>query len=98
MWFLFRRPPTKVEYANIQCPVLIIGGTEDKITPLKTQLKLARNYTNRATLKIIPNACHWTISGSHFPKIKQTLFTWLNQKSDMPVIKNENANLEAQVA
>jgi len=98
MWFLFRRPPTKVEYAKIQCPVLIIGGTEDKITPLKTQLKLARNYTNRATVQIIPDACHWTISGSHFPKIRQTLFTWLNQTPDTPVIKNENAKLAAQVA
>jgi len=98
MWFLFRHPPTKVQYAKIECPVLIISGTEDKITPLKMQFKIAKNYTNKATVKIIPDACHWTISGSHFPEIKQTLFSWLNQQTDTPVINNENTNSAAQVA
>jgi len=98
MWFLFRRPPTKVEYAKIQCPVLVIGGTEDKITPLKTQLKLAQNYANRATMKVIPGACHWTIGGSHFPKIKQTVFSWLNLQTEVQINNNENSNIKAQVA
>jgi len=98
MWFLFRHPPTKIQYAKIQCPVLIISGTEDKITPLKSQLKLAQNYTSRATVKVIPDACHWTIGGSHFPKIKQTLFSWLSQQTDVPVTINKNHNLAAQVA
>lgn len=98
MWFLFRRPPTKVDYDKIECPVLIIGGTEDKITPLKTQYKLARNYANRATLKVVPGACHWTIGGSYFPNIKQTLFSWLNQQNNVSVIKNKNKNKNANLA
>jgi len=98
MWFLFRRPPTKVEYDKIQCPVLIIAGTEDKITPLKIQLKIARNYANRATVKVFPGACHWTIGGSHFPKIKQTLFSWLNQQAEESMTNIEKSNLEALVS
>jgi pimeloyl-ACP methyl ester carboxylesterase len=95
MWFLFRRPPTKVDYDKIRCPVLIIGGSEDKITPLKSQLKIARNYANRATVKVIPGACHWTIGGSHFPIIKQTLFTWLTQKNDNQTSCNDNLKARA---
>jgi pimeloyl-ACP methyl ester carboxylesterase len=78
MWFLFRKPPTRVHYANIQCPVLLIGGTEDKITPLSVQQKLARQYAGKAVLKVIDGACHWTVGGSYFPQIKNTLFGWLN--------------------
>jgi pimeloyl-ACP methyl ester carboxylesterase len=81
MWFLFRKPPTRVHYANINCPVLMIGGSEDKITPLSVQHKLARQYSGKAMLKVIEGACHWTVGGSFFPEIKQTLFTWLNEQS-----------------
>lgn len=79
MWFLFRKPPTRVRYENIKCPVLLISGTEDKITPIKLQRKLALKYSDKAELKVIEGACHWTIGGSYFPQIKETLFDWLNK-------------------
>ena len=75
-----------------------MGGTEDKITPLKIQLKLAQKYADRATLEVITGACHWTIGGSHFPKIKQIMFSWLNQQTDMSSTKNNNANVASQAA
>ena len=98
MWFLYRRPPTKVEYDKIKCPILIIGGTEDKITPLKIQLKLAQKYADRATLEVITGACHWTIGGSHFPKIKQILFSWLSQQSNITENKNNHADVASHAA
>ena len=79
MWFLFRKPPTRVAYKNINCRVLLIGGTEDKITPISIQKKLVRKYSNKAELKVIQGACHWTIGGTFFPKIKDSIFVWLNE-------------------
>ena len=81
MWFLFRKPPTRVYYENIKCPVLLISGTEDKITPIKLQRKLAQKYSDKAELKVIEGACHWTIGGSFFPEIKTTLFEWINRQA-----------------
>ncbi len=78
MWFLFRNPPTHVDYQSVECPVLIIGGTADKITPIKIQRKIAMKYPGRATLEVLPGACHWTIGGSYFPQIKRTIFDWLH--------------------
>jgi len=92
MWFLFIKPPTKVEYHKIQCPVLVMGGTEDKITPIKIQHKIAKHYADRVTVKIFPGACHWTIGGSHFPKIIQNLFAWLDKQPDQ---RNASQNLKA---
>ncbi|MFV1873425.1 MAG: alpha/beta hydrolase [Oleiphilus sp.] len=80
MWFLFRKPPTRVLYENIKCPVLLISGTEDKITPITIQRKLAQKYSDKAELKVIEGACHWTIGGSFFPQIKNTLVSWLNEQ------------------
>jgi pimeloyl-ACP methyl ester carboxylesterase len=81
MWFLFRKPPSQVLYENIKCPVLLISGTEDKITPIKLQRKLAQKYSDKAELKVIEGACHWTIGGSFFPEIKTSLFEWINRKA-----------------
>ena len=81
MWFLFRKPPTRVYYDNIKCPVLLIAGTEDKITPLEIQQKLAKKYSSKAELKVIEGACHWTIGGSFFPEIKDAMFSWLNKNT-----------------
>ena len=78
MWFLFRRPASKVSYEKIRCPVLVIGGTEDKITPIKIQRKIAKKYPNQATIKVFPGACHYTIGGSYFPAIKNSMFEWLD--------------------
>lgn len=98
MWFLFRKPPTRVEYANITCPVLIMGGSEDKITPFKSQLKLARKYHNRATVKMLSGACHWTIGGSHFSEIKRTIFSWLKEEAEITVTQNQSQHLDIQTA
>lgn len=80
MWFLFRRPPSKVNYQAITCPVLVMGGTEDKITPINIQHKIAKKYGSKASIKVIDGACHYTVGGSFFPKIKQSIFTWLDNK------------------
>ena len=95
MWFLFRKPPTKVEYGNIKCPVLLISGAQDKIVPVRIQHQIAKNYSGRVTVKLFPDACHWTVGGSHFPQIKQSLFTWLNEQSTRI---NSMADSKAQAA
>lgn len=77
MWFLFRRPPTRVEPANIRCPVLLIAGLEDRITPFRIQKRIAALYGERATLIELTGVCHWTIGGHAFPVVVGHLDRWL---------------------
>ncbi|WP_305967519.1 alpha/beta hydrolase, partial [Marinobacter salsuginis] len=62
---------------RIGCPILMIAGTEDRITPIKVQRRIAQHYGNQAELVEIPGCCHWTIGGSFFPHVSSALFTWL---------------------
>lgn len=78
MWFLFRNPPSKVDYKRVTCPVLIIGGTQDKITPIKIQHKLAKKYGASASIQVVHGACHYTVGGSFFPLVEQAIFSWLD--------------------
>ncbi len=79
MWFLFRRPPTRVNYGNITCPVLVIGGNQDKVTPIFIQKKIVKCFGGLASLYTIDGCCHWTIGGKYFPQITSKIFNWLGE-------------------
>jgi len=77
MWFLYKKPKNFVDFEQTKCPILIIGGDQDKITPIKIQQRLKAKYNQRATLKVIANACHWTVKGRFFETISQSINDWL---------------------
>lgn len=79
-YWLRKKAFSYVEVENIHCPVLIIGGTEDRITPIKIQRGIARKFGDRANLLEIEGCCHWTIGGKYFPKIRDEIFNWLEKK------------------
>lgn len=81
MWFLFPKPPTRVDFSKIKCPVLVIGGSEDKITPIKIQHKIAKKFGQQASLRVIQGACHYTVGGSFFPTVREHIFSWLSSQS-----------------
>ncbi len=74
---LGRRSAAYVDTAQIQCPVLIIGGTADRITPINVQRSIAQRFGVRGQLVEIPNCCHWTVGGKFFPEIRTEIFQWL---------------------
>lgn len=77
MWFLFVNPPSRVEASKITCPVLVLGGTEDKITPYKVQQKIAGMYGDSCTLRALHGACHWTIADGNLSLTEREIINWL---------------------
>lgn len=80
MWFLYKNPPSKVVYEQVACPVLVIAGTIDKITPISTQRIIARKYKKQSTLIELDGVCHWTVGGSGLDNVAQEIFGWLNRE------------------
>lgn len=79
---LLASSPTRVEVEKINCPILIVSGTEDRITPIKIQQQIADRFPGQAELVAINGACHWTIGGSYFPQIESSIFNWLEQNNN----------------
>ncbi|WP_051146627.1 alpha/beta hydrolase [Marinobacter daepoensis] len=77
---LTRRVFSRIEPEKLTCPTLIIGGTEDRITPIKVQRRIAQHYRNQPELIEIPGCCHWTIGGAFFPEVRKAMFYWLATK------------------
>ena len=77
MWFLYRSPPTAVNYQASYCPVLVIGGLDDKVTPISVQRNIAKGFGCRATLVELPSVCHWTVANLHLPVVSKTIIDWI---------------------
>ncbi|KZZ58314.1 MAG: alpha/beta hydrolase [Oleiphilaceae bacterium] len=80
MWFVLSNPPTKVDPTKIDCPILILSGKEDRITPPALQLKIKSLFQNKATLQLMEGVCHWTIGGTNLPLVQAHIFNWLGQQ------------------
>lgn len=72
------RSATHVNTQSIECPVLIVGGTADRITPIKIQRSIAQRFGKQASLVEIENCCHWTVGGAYFPEVRSGIFRWLD--------------------
>jgi len=82
---LGRRSAAHVEVSRIQCPVLIMGGTEDRITPLRVQRKIAQRFGDQARLVEVQGCCHWSVGGRYFPQIRATMLDWV-AAADAPAV------------
>ncbi|HCM04524.1 MAG TPA: alpha/beta hydrolase [Oceanospirillales bacterium] len=66
-----------VNAEKIKCPVLIIGGTADRITSIGVQRNIAKRFGAQCKLVEITDCCHWTVSGKYFPQIQSKIVDWL---------------------
>lgn len=77
---LLARSAAYVDFSRIGCPVLIVGGMDDRITPIGIQRKIARHFGEWAELVEIPGCCHWTVGGRYLETITGVLFSWLGSR------------------
>lgn len=74
-----RKVFANVEPDSIPCPILIIGGTEDRITPIRIQRRIAQRYSDHCKLVELSGCDHWTIGGRFFGDVRDAMFQWLEQ-------------------
>ena len=78
-WFLDPQKASKVDESKLTCPVLIIAGTEDRITPLSVVRQVARKYKAVSTYKEFENHAHWVVAEPGWQEIAEYTADWLGQ-------------------
>ena len=78
-WFLDAKGASKVDEKKVSCPVLVIAGSKDNITPASVVRKVADKYGAVSTYREFPNHAHWVIGEPGWQEIADYVSVWLNQ-------------------
>jgi pimeloyl-ACP methyl ester carboxylesterase len=71
----------KVDESKVTCPVLVISGAQDKITPASVTRKVADKYKTVSTHQELENHAHWALSEPGWEKVAASIPVWLQSIS-----------------
>ncbi len=78
-WLLDRQHATRVDAAKVTCPMLVLAGQEDRITPLYVQRKIADKYKDLVTYREFPNHAHWLVGEKGWENIVGYAADWMGK-------------------
>ena len=78
-WFLDSKKASAVDETKVTCPVLIIGGKEDRVTPISVIRNVAKKYSSTATYMELENHAHWPVGEPGWEKLVQHIDDWIKE-------------------
>ncbi len=78
-WYLDPKKASRVDEKKVDCPVLVIASSQDKITPASVVRDVARKYGARATYKEFPNHAHWVVGEPGWQEVAEYAGGWLDK-------------------
>jgi pimeloyl-ACP methyl ester carboxylesterase len=82
LWFLDRKRASKVNSGDVRCPVLVVSGKEDRITPAPVVKKVYHKYESVSTYKEFKGHAHWVIGEPGWEEIAGFIHGWLNKNNE----------------
>ncbi|MGC8659267.1 MAG: alpha/beta hydrolase [Desulfomonilaceae bacterium] len=84
-WFLdlFRRKAAWIDASKVNCPVLVVSGSLDRITPASSVEKVAAKFKSVPTpdaprhYKEFPGHTHWVLAEPGWQEIAEYVLKWL---------------------
>ena len=78
-WITDSKGAARVDESKVTCPVLVIGASQDRITPVSVVRKIADKYQTVLTYKEFTNHAHWVIGEPGWQEIAEYASDWLEQ-------------------
>jgi pimeloyl-ACP methyl ester carboxylesterase len=78
-WLFDSRRAARVDESKVTCPVLVIAGAQDRITPPSVVRKVADKYRGVSTYKEFANHAHWVVGEPGWQEIAEYILSWLKQ-------------------
>lgn len=85
-WFFDSKRASKVDASKVTCPVLVISGAQDRITPALVTRKVAKKFKTVSTYKELENHAHWVLSEPGWVKVAESISVWIESE-----LKNRSA-------
>ena len=79
-WWIFDPyKATRVDAAKVTCPLLVVTGVEDRITPIAVVRQVAKRYGTRATFKEFGGHAHRLMDETGWEEIAAYCADWMKQ-------------------
>lgn len=78
-WFLDHKHTTRVDGNKVTCPVLIIVGGQDRMTPVSVVRKIYRKYQNASIYKEFEYHSHWLLSEPGWEDVTEFVADWFDK-------------------
>lgn len=78
-WQVDPKKASSVDEKKVTCPVLVIGASQDRITPASVVRKVARKYGIVSTYKEFPNHAHWVVAEPGWQEVAAYASEWLDK-------------------
>lgn len=79
-WLLDRTRATRVDEKKVKCPVLVLVGQEDRITPAPVVKRVAEKYKGVSAYREFTGHAHWLIGEPGWQQIAATIDLWLGEQ------------------
>jgi pimeloyl-ACP methyl ester carboxylesterase len=76
-WGLDFNHASEVDADAVQCPLLFLTGSEDRINPPSTVGRIAALYQDRATTEVLDGMGHWLIGEPGWERLAERVLEWL---------------------
>jgi pimeloyl-ACP methyl ester carboxylesterase len=80
-WLFDSKDSSKVNEADVTCPILVISGKEDRLTPASVVKKVAEKYEPVSTYREFENHAHWVVGEPDWENIAAYIDSWLIKQS-----------------
>lgn len=81
-WLLDSQRAASVDASKVDCPVLVLAGTQDRVTPASVVRKVTRHYQPVATYREYDNHAHWLLGEPGWEDVAAYTLAWLERKAD----------------
>lgn len=78
-WLIDSKSASKVNAAKVTCPVLVVAGAEDRITPASVVRQVAKKYSAVSSYKEFKNHAHWMVAEPRWQEVAEYISDWLRQ-------------------
>lgn len=76
-WFLDVSGASRVDASKVACPVLVVAGGQDRITPAWAVRQVARKYGAVSTYREFSRHAHWIVGEPGWEEVAGNVADWL---------------------
>lgn len=76
-WLFDSRRAAAVDPSTITCPVLLVGGEDDRLVPLSVLRQIAERYRSVSTCREFAGHAHWLLGEPGWEEIARYITGWL---------------------